>query len=211
MNQYYRNRYLLPVLLPVGALVVAGTLIFSFSRILLAVPPSVATLIALAAAGEVLIVAVLIAGRRTSKPVHAPVIVVLLLAVVVGGIAAARLAAGPATSTTAKEGTVETGVDGTGGAGAAAVSITAKGIAFAKNEISLKAGVENKVQLDNQDNGVQHNIAIYTDESLSKVLFKGELIAGSKKVTYFVPALPPGNYYFHCDVHPNMNGTVKVA
>jgi plastocyanin len=26
-----------------------------------------------------------------------------------------------------------------------------------------------------------------------------------------VPPLDPGSYYFQCDVHPNMNGTVTVA
>jgi hypothetical protein len=26
-----------------------------------------------------------------------------------------------------------------------------------------------------------------------------------------VPAIPEGEYYFHCDVHPSMEGTVVVA
>jgi plastocyanin len=29
-------------------------------------------------------------------------------------------------------------------------------------------------------------------------------------VTYSVNPLPAGTYYFHCDVHPGMNGTFKV-
>jgi len=26
-----------------------------------------------------------------------------------------------------------------------------------------------------------------------------------------VPALDPGSYYFRCDVHPQMNGTLEAA
>jgi plastocyanin len=30
-------------------------------------------------------------------------------------------------------------------------------------------------------------------------------------VEYQVPAIPPGTYYFQCDVHPTMNGSVTIA
>jgi plastocyanin len=26
-----------------------------------------------------------------------------------------------------------------------------------------------------------------------------------------VPTIPPGTYYFRCDVHPTMNGSVTIA
>ena len=34
---------------------------------------------------------------------------------------------------------------------------------------------------------------------------------GAETVTYDVPALDPGEYYFRCDVHPQMDGSVEVA
>ena len=42
-------------------------------------------------------------------------------------------------------------------------------------------------------------------------LFKGQIIIGSKSVTYRVGALRPGTYEFKCDVHPDsMQGTFVV-
>ena len=45
-------------------------------------------------------------------------------------------------------------------------------------------------------------MSIYQDDTASKALFKGEVIEGPKKITYNVPALPEGRYYFRCDPHP---------
>jgi plastocyanin len=36
-------------------------------------------------------------------------------------------------------------------------------------------------------------------------------VTGPAKVTYDIPALDPGTYYFHCDVHPTMSGNVTVS
>ena len=58
---------------------------------------------------------------------------------------------------------------------------------------------------------MQHNIAIYSDSSLADELFNGELITGPATAEYAVPALPPGEHYFQCNVHPNMSGTVVVS
>jgi plastocyanin len=35
-------------------------------------------------------------------------------------------------------------------------------------------------------------------------------VTGPASIDYEIPAIPAGEYYFHCDVHPNMNGTVVV-
>ncbi|MGH2680990.1 MAG: DUF2269 family protein [Actinomycetota bacterium] len=63
----------------------------------------------------------------------------------------------------------------------------------------------------NEDPGVQHNVAIYTDESATESLFVGDLILGTGTGRYDVPALEPGSYYFRCDVHPVMDGSLEVA
>jgi plastocyanin len=101
-----------------------------------------------------------------------------------------------------------------GGGGAITGSVTASGLAFDTDTISLPAGEPTTITFINDDAGVQHNIAIYpsADEiSPDTALFQGDLITGPAQVEYEIPALDPGEYYFHCDVHPNMNGTVVVG
>jgi plastocyanin len=98
-----------------------------------------------------------------------------------------------------------------GGGGGAAVTVTAQGIAFDTDTIELPADAESTITFDNQDAGVPHNIAIYTDESASENLFPGAIITGADTIDYPIPPLEAGEYYFQCDVHPQMNGTVLVA
>ena len=91
------------------------------------------------------------------------------------------------------------------------VAITAKSIHFDKSCLAAPANTAFTITFDNMDSGVPHNVAIYADSSASKVLFRGALVTGSKSITYHVPALPAGTYYFRCDVHPTaMHGTFVV-
>jgi hypothetical protein len=76
----------------------------------------------------------------------------------------------------------------------------------------LMAPAEEPFDLDfsNEDGGVQHNVAIYRDDSAEESVFVGDLVS-DRRVTYEVPALDPGEYYFRCDVHPQMDGTLEAA
>jgi plastocyanin len=59
-----------------------------------------------------------------------------------------------------------------------------------------------------------HNIAIAEDEAAvaSDPIFKGPLVDGPDTIEYAVPAIPDeGSYFFHCDVHPTMTGTLAVV
>ena len=40
-------------------------------------------------------------------------------------------------------------------------------------------------------------------------LFRGEIFSSGSKV-YDVPALEAGTYFFRCDVHPDMTGTITA-
>ena len=83
--------------------------------------------------------------------------------------------------------------------------------AFVPTSLRLPANEAVVLAFDNEDRGVQHNVAIYTDESAEESVFVGGLIAGPVTTTYHVPALDPGTYFFRCDVHPQMNGSMEVA
>ncbi len=83
---------------------------------------------------------------------------------------------------------------------------------FDKDCLAAPAGEAFTIEFENADPGVPHNVAIYTDESATQSLFVGEIFPGTETVTYEVPALEPGIYFFRCDVHPTtMIGTFVVA
>jgi uncharacterized membrane protein/plastocyanin len=82
---------------------------------------------------------------------------------------------------------------------------------FVQDRIDVAPNTPFDVVFANLDEGVRHNVAIYEDESAEESLFVGETIAGPRSVTYDVPPLEPGEFYFRCDVHPQMDGMLEVA
>jgi plastocyanin len=102
------------------------------------------------------------------------------------------------------------GGGGQGGGGNA--TVTASGIAFDTSTIDLPANQPSTIHFVNEDNATQHNIAIYPSaDNLANPLFRGELLTGPGEIDYAVDPLEGGKYYFHCDIHPTMNGTVNVS
>ena len=90
-----------------------------------------------------------------------------------------------------------------------APAIVAKDIKFVTTQVKVPAGKAFGLSFDNQD-GAPHNVAIYADSSASQNLFQGEIFSGATRV-YQVPALAPGSYFFRCDVHPDMTGTIVAG
>jgi hypothetical protein len=94
----------------------------------------------------------------------------------------------------------------------AAVSVCAlDDQSFVPTRLETPAAEAFELGLANGDPGVEHNVAIYTDESAKKSLFVGDFILGVGTGRYEVPALDPGEYFFRCDIHPQMNGTLEAA
>ena len=86
--------------------------------------------------------------------------------------------------------------------------IVAQDIKFDRAALALPAGAAAPLVFENRD-GAPHNVAI-TKSDGSKV-FTGETFSGPSTKTYEVPALTAGSYGFHCDVHPDMKGTLTVS
>ncbi|MBI3750499.1 MAG: cupredoxin domain-containing protein [Chloroflexi bacterium] len=80
---------------------------------------------------------------------------------------------------------------------------------FDKTELDVPANVGFSLVLHNNDS-VQHNVSIYSDQGHSQRVFGGE-VANAGTHVYHVQALASGTYYFQCDIHPAMKGTLTAA
>lgn len=89
------------------------------------------------------------------------------------------------------------------------VSIDAKDHKFSPTDLSIPAGEPFQLFFRNLD-GARHNVAIYPADSASQSIFVGETVTDAA-VTYEVPAIEAGAYFFRCDVHPEMVGTIRAG
>jgi mono/diheme cytochrome c family protein/plastocyanin len=95
------------------------------------------------------------------------------------------------------------------------IEVVAQGIAFNTKTITAPANTSIRIRLDNQDDGVEHNIAFYpSSSSTTAPLVEGSIGQTIKGVatddTVFTTP-KAGSYFFHCDVHPTtMTGTFVV-
>ena len=85
----------------------------------------------------------------------------------------------------------------------------AQGVAFVNKDLKAPADTPFKLEFDNQDAGIPHNIEIKDSSGAS--VYKGEIFNGVAVKTYEIPALAAGTYPFVCTVHPNMTGTLTVG
>ncbi len=199
MRKDVRERLVLPVALPVGILVGLAAVLFGFSRILLSLSHTAATATALVVAFSIVVISAVAASRKVVRASS--------LASMAGAIVGVAMLAGGI----ALIGVSPQKAEGGGGGGGPAVNVVAEGLKFDTAEIDLPANTPSTIHFENKDAGVQHNIAIFQDDTLKTLLFRGDLVTGPGSADYQVPALPPGTYYFHCDVHPTMNGKVVVG
>jgi plastocyanin len=87
-------------------------------------------------------------------------------------------------------------------------TIVARDMAFSPSTVEIAAGKNVTIHFDNQDSA-PHNVAIYKDASASEKISVGEIVSAAK-ADQVVPALAAGTYFFRCDVHTNMTGSIIV-
>lgn len=87
--------------------------------------------------------------------------------------------------------------------------ITAQNIEYKPTTLTLKADSLVSINFDNKD-ALPHNIDITTDAGGSNTFYRQDPVSGPTQEQYTFKTPPPGKLYFHCDVHPNMKGTINV-
>jgi plastocyanin len=196
------DRLLVPLGMPLAVFSLVAIIALSLSRVLLAVPEQGSRIVAIAVAIVILAGAFFIVSQeRMARAALSLLSVLALVAVVAAGVAG--LVHG--------ERHFETKAIAASGAPGAAVSISAKDIiSFNVDHLEFPADQTVALAFDNQTPAVPHNVAIY-DHQGGQNLFRGDLVTGPARVTYKVRPLAAGTYWFQCDVHNNMHGTLTVG
>jgi plastocyanin len=89
------------------------------------------------------------------------------------------------------------------------ITLSASNLAFNTNTITVQHGSSVSIKFTNNDNGIQHNFALYQSGSASGTatgpIYVGQFISGVSSITYtFAAPSSPGTYFFRCDSHPTM-------
>lgn len=198
MNGQTRERFWLPIAIPLGCLVFIGMIAFGMSRVLLNVPSEIATAVALMVAFNILVVCSLIAVRKNLRVSEMGLAgVIALVPLVLGGAVAMGVVP------------VEGGEEHEGGE-APTVQIAANNLQFNKDALEVPADLEFQLAFSNRE-PVPHNVAILKAQGSSDAIVRTPVITGPKSSTTRVEPVPAGTYYFQCDVHPNMSGQVTAA
>jgi plastocyanin len=220
MSREHNRRVAYGLGIPVVAAVFIAAMLWGMSRILLAVDPDIAPLVAIGFAANILVASALAAtlrGRRAFVMITA----VIVATIVGGGIAGAVVGEWPVHPLVAEgqhppgqptepppTGPPPTGQPTEPPPGGEA-DIVAQNTAFDTDRIELPADKGTTLVFENRDS-LTHNVAIYTEQG-GDALFQGEIITATT-VEYQVPPLEAGSYFFQCDIHPTeMTGTVEVG
>lgn len=214
MNQDFRSRVFVPLMLPLGVVAGFGLFAFSLSRVLLAVPEISAVFIALLVAAYVLVLAAMVAARPHVPPrVLAVGLVLAMVGVTAAGAAGAAAGIRPIEHEEA-EGEHGEGEEGEEGEESEeseefpedALVFVAVDIAFEEAPTTASAG-EATIALDNQGAAL-HDVTF--EELGDEPVVEAE---GGETATGTVE-LEPGTLTYYCSVpghrQAGMEGTLEV-
>jgi len=193
-----RHLDLTPLAIPVVGLFTIFCLMFSISRVLLAVPEQASTVIAIAIALVILGSATLVNFRPgLSRQSLLAVLTVAGLLLAGGGVAAASFG--------------QRTIEKPEGVAPGPVKVAAQGIQFLNKDLTVKADLPAEIVFDNKDKNIVHNVAVASDADFNQRVFTGDVVPGPRSISYKFTAPPPGVYFFRCDIHPAMQGKLTVA
>ncbi|MFP5297878.1 MAG: cupredoxin domain-containing protein [Actinomycetota bacterium] len=202
-----RFRVPLPIVIPILGLAIIAALAIGFSQVLLALPKEAAVVVAIATAANALGVCAFMALRKRVSGTTVMELGAILAYPVIIGIAIAALNIGEGAGH--GEAAAAQGEEASGGAEGGGLAVTTQNFLFEPSALTVPAGEEVSLAYSNEDTA-EHNIAVYPDQAAglekTDAIFQGEVIQPGGSTTYDIPAVKKGEYYFQCDVHPNMNG-----
>jgi plastocyanin len=91
------------------------------------------------------------------------------------------------------------------------LKISAKNVAFSVPCMEAARAKPIVIEFSNEE-AIGHDLAVYSNASKSQELVKSDTITGpNASTTITVPAQAPGQLYFECTIHTNMNGALVVT
>jgi plastocyanin len=90
------------------------------------------------------------------------------------------------------------------------LEISASDSAFDRDCLAIQANTPFTVEFQNKDH-YSHDFAIFQNSTAHDLVFRGDAFVGPKSATFQVGALTPGTYFYRCDFHLRMTGTLVVA
>jgi plastocyanin len=90
------------------------------------------------------------------------------------------------------------------------ITLSAADLEFSAPCLVANAGEAFTIRFTNDDS-VPHNVAVYQDSSKANEYARGEILNQGQSADTDVEALDAGQYYFDCQVHPDMSGTLYIV
>ena len=200
----------LVVAIPFAALALIAIVVIGFSRVLLELPAEAATAVALVTAANILIACTFLAVRRAERVSVLEIVLIALYPLLIGVVLAQTgfFSEEEHGAAQAEESGGQTEAPASGSSG---TSITAQSLAFDTESIEVPADEPTDYTLTNEDTAL-HNLAIYEGQDASgEALFTSPDVDGGAEETFTIDPLKKGEYYFQCDYHPQMSGTVTAS
>ncbi len=207
MNSDMRDRLVLPIVIPIGLLVLIVALAAGFGMLLLFNPMAVSLMIAVVVSVGIIVAAAL-ATSQAEKDLTAAKRGLIVFAgvtpIIIGALVATDVM--PTTSEKVVQRECEYCVPED------AVRVVARNLEFDQRFVQLPSEGEVSILFVNEDGGIPHNVAVYPEDDngepiLSAPVFTGETFNGVDQQVYtFQAPEQPGTYFYRCDVHPQMQG-----